>query len=225
MATGLSVIEAAMRMLGMLRHGQTSSIAEQRLGLEALNALIANLSAEELPVYQLTVESMPLTGASSYTWGSGATWDSVRPTRIRSASTKNNGVASPTLIIDSKRWDAIVDKTLTGLYAEVLWPDGGYPLLTVHLHPIPASGGTLEVASYKPLTSIATTGTTIAMPPEYERALKMLLAVDMAPEFNVNLQTRPELIANAQGAKAAIMGVNARVIGPDAMQPPMGGNV
>jgi hypothetical protein len=109
----------------------------------------------------------------------------------------------------------------------VLWPDGGYPLLTVYLWPAPVTSATLEVHSYKPLTSIATVGTTVALPPEYERALKMLLALDLAPEYEVKLTQIPELVANAQQAKQALVGLNARVIGPDAMIPPAmpaGGN-
>jgi hypothetical protein len=184
----------------------------------AANDILASWSAQVLPITPLTRDSFPLTGAASYTIGTGGVFNSPRPVKIETAAVVTlAGVRKPVRIVTVEEWAGQADTTATGLLAEVLFYDGGYPLGTIWLLPKPASGN-LEIESYKQLSQFANLGDTISLAPGYTRALRFALAFDMAPEYG-----RPvtqELTMLAQDAKVSITGLNMAILGkPNTVEP------
>ena len=117
-----------------------------------------------------------MTGAASYALP-------ARPTKIRAASVITAaGLQMPARVILAEEWASIPDKTRTGLFAEVLFFDAGFPTSNVYLTPKPGAGS-LELQSYFPLGITFSAGDTVAFPPGYERSLIAALAVDLATEY------------------------------------------
>ena len=67
MATVQGFIDSVLRLIQVLDAGESASATESNHALEAANQMLSSWSAQGLPVYQLSTETIPLTGASSYT--------------------------------------------------------------------------------------------------------------------------------------------------------------
>jgi hypothetical protein len=199
------MINSTLRLIGVLDSGETPSTTESNDALASLNQLLSNWSAAGVPIYRVTLDSIPLTGAASYTF-------SARPAKIKSAHVTADNVSMPVQIVTSEIWSELKDRTLTGKFAQQLFYDGGYPTGTFYLWPNPGAGSTLSVYSLKPLTAFASLSATIDLPPGYEQALRFALASTLAPEYGRPLT--PELTAGAAEAKTAIATLNAQVLGP-----------
>lgn len=202
--TAQELIDGALRAIGVIASGESPNPEESADSLVTLNDLLASWSALGLPIYEITRDATPLTGAETYVL-------TTRPVRIKSASVvAANGVAQPVEIISAERWAAIADRTRTGVYAEVLFCDFGLALCTVRLSPRPATGQ-LELWVYRALASLGALSTSFNLPPGYLRALRLNLAVELASEFG--RQVPDSLIANANEAKTAITNLNSFVLG------------
>ena len=198
------LIDKSLQTLGVIAPGETPATEERADALSALNNLIANWNAQQLPLFSVQLTTVTLTGAASYALA-------TRPMRIKSAQVlAANGAAMAPMLVDAVGWAGITDKTRTGIYAEALYCDYGFPSATVSLSPRPAAG-TLEIYSYKQLTEFASLAEVITLPPGYERALRFALAMELASEYGRTVT--PEIAAAATEAKNAIAGLNAVVLG------------
>ncbi len=202
--TAQDLIDYALTEIGVADPGVTPATEERNWGLTKLNQLLSSWSAQALPIYQITRETFVLSGAGSYTIGTGQTWSTTRPVKIKAAAYTANGVIVWLDVVPAEVW-------ADGGRNRILYYDHGYPNGTVWLRPAPTDG-TLELYSYKPLTSFATLNTAIALPDGYERALQLNLAVDLAPSFGRALDAN--IIALANDAKMSIQGLNQAVLGP-----------
>ena len=217
--TAQELINHALKDLGVLAAGESPSTEESSDALERLNDLLASWSAQALAVYEIKREQFVLTGSASYAIGSGQLWNTSRPVKIEAAAvTTVTGLRFPVEIATPEKWAAYTDTTATGLVAQLLWYDNGYPMATISLAPRPA-GGWLELYSYKELTAIASLNATVDLPPGYKRALITNLALELAPMFG--REASPTLAANAADAKMSIFGLNRAVEGsPTPVEPP-----
>lgn len=205
-------VNSALRLIGVIDSGETPSTAESDDAFAALNQLLANWSAAGVPVYQVSRDVLPLTGAASYTIGAGGTIPTARPVKIKSAQVASGGVTFPVQVVTSEIWTRVKDQTRTGKFADELYYDGGYPLGTIALWPNPPTGSSLELYSLKPLTAFGSLTETVNLPPGYEHALRFALAQALAPEYGAVLS--PELQTGAAEAKTAIATLNTQVLGP-----------
>lgn len=196
------------------------SNSELTEALYAANDVLSSWSPQILPVLPLSVESFPATGQMAITMGIGGIFNTVRPVKIESvAVTSSGGARQPARLVPIEEFESRPDTTLRGLFAEVCYCDGGYPTMTLLFNPIPASGGMIEIASYKPLQAFNALTDTINLAPGYTRALRWALAFEMAPEFG-----RPvtqELTSLAADAKTSITGLNQAILGKPSPVEPM----
>lgn len=198
-------INSTLRLIGVIASGESPSTAESNDALSALNQLLSGWSAAGLPVYQLTRQTVPLTGVQSYTLG-------FRPVRIRSAAVSlTNGINQGLEPYTAEQWASIRDKSLAGLIATVYLYDAAFPSPTIRLWPIPATGGTLEMFCLMPLTAFAALSDTVTLPPGYEHALRFALASVLAPEYGATLT--PEVQANIAESKNGIAAMNQSLLG------------
>lgn len=205
MTTALNLIERALLDIGVLEGGGSATAQEAADGLVYLNDLIQSLSNEGLMIYQSVTEGFSVTGATSYTMGSGATFNTTRPITVNSAYFTLSGSDYPVSIATVDQYNAISDKDATSDIPDVIYINYGNPNVTVYVYPVPSSG-TLTLTSSKPLTELSTTSTVLAMPPGYERMLRLNLAVEMMPQYGVLKQ---DVMALAMKAKQDIKRVNA----------------
>ena len=212
MNTVQELINAALRSLGELASGETPTTEESNDAFAALNHLLASWSTEGLFVPQLSLISHSLSGAGSYTIGTGGDINAERPLAIRAAAVETSaGLSAGLEIIDAQAWAAILDKSATGALARQMYYNPSRPLGVIYLWPRPTAGGTLRLHAMHPLPAFTSLGQTIDLPPGYVRALRYGLALELAPEFG---RDPAIVLAQAQAAKAALAELNARVLGP-----------
>jgi hypothetical protein len=198
-------ISSALRLIQVLDSGEQPSSTESDDALATLNQLLASWSSATVPVYQISRDTIALTGAPQYTLAS-------RPLRIRGAACVAGGISKDVTPVTAEEWATLRDKTRSSQFAQSYFYDGGWPDGIIRLWPIPLTGGTLELYTIKPLTAFASLSATVSLPPGYEQALRFALAEALAPEYGSVLS--PELAKGAAEAKSAIASLNAAVIGP-----------
>jgi len=197
------LINSALRLIRVLDSGETPTATESNDALNALNQMVSNWSAAGVPIYVESKDTIPLTGASSYTLPS-------RPVRITAAHVSYSGISFPVSVVPSAQWTQPKDRTATSKFAKELYYDSGFPTATIYLWPIVQSGSSLELFSLKPLAQFASLGDTIALPAGYEHALRYGLAAVLAPEYGSALPV--EYQQQAANATAAIAAMNTATL-------------
>lgn len=214
MATALSLIERARRLIKALGVGETLESELANNGLEALNAMLESWSLDELAVYVTKISTHNLTSVQTFTVGTGGTFNIPRPDRIESAYVTVGGNDYPLQIIDNEQWNAITEKDTTATIPAYLKYDANVPLGNISLFPIP-NGGSLTINTFQPLQRFTNLTDVLLLPSGYERAIAYNLAIEIAPE--ASMQISQEVARGARESKAAIMRINARmpVLGMD----------
>lgn len=202
--TAQDIIDKALQRINVIAPGQTPATEERNDALIALNNLIQSWNAEQVTLFAVTLQTVTLSGAASYSLA-------TRPRRIKAATVLTTaGAGQAPMLVDAAGWASILDKSRTGLFAEALYCDYAYPSATVSLTPKPASG-TLEIYSYTPLSTYASLSTNQTLPDGYDRALIGSLAVELATEYGRPVDEA--LLQTAVQAKQAITQLNALVLG------------
>jgi hypothetical protein len=210
--TAQNLADEALRLNGMLAAGRQASATHYSIVLDALNQLIDSLAAEGATIYQLTYETLPLSGQASYTIGPGGAWNTGRPQKIRAAAVINADGSMPCEIVAPEKWSTIVDRSVAGAFGDYLCCDYDYPLATIHVWPAAVAPGQLELWSYKPLTGFTSLASAVTLPPGYTETLKYSLAVAIQPEFP-GARLAPQVPARAAQLKASLGALNAVTIG------------
>jgi hypothetical protein len=205
MATALSMIKRARRMLNALGVGETLDTELANDGLEALNAMLASWSLDGLLIYAIQSNTFALTGAQTYNVGKFSTFNMTKPDRIESAFTTVNLVDYPLTIIDTEQWNNITIKNLTSTYAEYIKYDAFSPIGLLSIYP--RSSGTITLNTHQPLQFFVNLTDELNLPRGYERAIVTNLSIEIAPETGRPV-TR-ELMMLASTSKAAIQRINA----------------
>lgn len=182
MTTARTIIEDALRKIHVLGKGVSLDNDEADDALGVLNQMLASLSAQGGYVYAETKETFNLTGAGSYTIGSGGDFNTTRPLKIINMYVTSGGTDYPVMQIGSTQYSNIPQKTTTATYPDWFYYDGGFTLGTIYFYRVPISG-TVTMSSLKHLSSFATLDTAYSMPPEYEAMLVYNLSEWIAPEY------------------------------------------
>ncbi len=211
MATAGNIVDGAFKLCGVLVPTPT----ERTSALTTLNDLLALWSAERLLVYFVVEESFTLVvGTNVYTIGSAGTFNTVRPQKITAAYLRDSDNIDYPLDVTMAltEYNRISDKG-TNARPERLYYAPEFPLGKIHFDSPPDATYTFNVFSWKPLTSFADLDTTtIVIPAEYVKALRYLLAVDLAPELTVALD--PLVIQQTVVSRDIIKNLNAPAVAP-----------
>lgn len=203
-----------------IRVGRLISTPEQTDSFARLNQIVAQWSREELSVYTNVHQGfLPTTGVQDYTVGTTGMFSTpFIPLRVTSAMSVQGNFSSAVPVLS---FAAFTERTKNGrgrstVLAELLAADAAYPLINVRIFPLPAAApGYLYLDYWTALPQFATVGDTIALPPGFERALRLALAMDLFPVYARH--ARPGamelLAAAAQEAKKSIIAINAEVLG------------
>lgn len=212
MGTVRDLIRASLLDLGAIASSEAMTADEAADGLRALNLLLESWRLESLLIYAIDILSKVLTGATSYTWGTGGDIDSPRPIHLSRASLRL--ATSPTLdyplqLLTDEEYEGIALKSQPSTIATAIYVDRAFPLANVFLWPVPTAGATLLLYPWHPLTSFAGLSTTVALPPGYERALQKHLALELSPQYR-DCTISPTLANQAIDSKAWLKTANAR---------------
>lgn len=88
--------------------------------------------------------------------------------------------------INQLQYNNIAVKTVTSTYPQVMFVNMTYPDITLSVYPVPSKTLEFHFISVQPLANPTTLNTELLFPPGYLRAFRYNLALELAPEFNVN---------------------------------------
>lgn len=198
--TAQTLIKAALRAINAIATGETPTAAELADGLEAMKIMLRSWSAENINVYSISQDTLTMTGASSYTIGSGGDCNTTWPIEIKGAvvDTDYNLV-----MIDESRYRALaMESNSTPRY---LYYNPVYPLGV--LYPYGTGGSSMVIDSLKALTDPTGLTASVAFPTSYDAAIKWNLSLELAPEYGKNPSAL--IVKNARDSKRAIQAMNA----------------
>ena len=210
MATAGDQINRALRLLGVLAEGETSSAAVSQDALTAMNQMIDSWNTERLSIFstQNQVYTWPASTISR-TLGPSGNFVGNRPILVDDSTYFRDPLTNVSYgikIINQQQYDGIAVKTVTSTYPQVLWINMTYPDIEMYVYPVPLRDLEWHFVSVEELTQPANLATDLAFPPGYLRAFTFNLACEIAPEFGV--EPSPQVKRIAMSAKRNIKRIN-----------------
>jgi hypothetical protein len=210
MATAGEQINRALRLLGVLAEGETTSAEASQDALTAMNQMIDSWNTERLSVFS-TQDQVFTWPASTISRTLGPTGNFVgnRPVLLEDSTYFRDpltGVSYGIKIINQQQYDGIAVKTVTSTYPQVLWVNMTYPDIEMYVYPVPLRALEWHFISVEELTQPALLATELAFPPGYLRAFTYNLACEIAPEFGV--EPSPQVRRIAMTSKRNIKRIN-----------------
>jgi hypothetical protein len=135
----------------------------------------------------------------------------ARPLRLRSGFTRTNSGGSASLdysfvFVDFDAYKRELLKNVQGPWPYIAAYQPTFPYGTIYVYPAPGSSYTAHLFSDLLLSEFTSTTAIYSLPQGYTRALKKLLALELAPIYGKT--PSPELRAQAKEAKDYIKGTN-----------------
>lgn len=215
---GTGILYPALRKAGItLGPGRTPSPAQYQDALGEVNRLIGSLDCDRLNIYTNQLQVFPLNaGQKTYLIGKDPTgqavadFDAPRPERIERANYLYSGapvLRYPLRLITVLQWSLIRAEDLAQTIPEALYDDYAYPFSTLYLYGQPPAGGSLELFYWYLIPFFQSVDNLVLLPPGYEDALVLNLAVRLAPQFQRIVD--PDVRNDAQKALMRLQSINA----------------
>jgi len=192
-------INRALRLIGVLAEGETTSASVMQDSLMALNQMIDSWNTERLSVFctQDQIFTWPA-GLISRTLGPSGDFIGLRPVLLDDATyfrDPGTNVSFGIKFINQQQYDGIAVKTVTSTYPQVIFVNMTFPDVTMTIYPRPTRDLEWHFVSVQELDNPATIATNLFFPPGYLRAFTYNLAMEIAPEFGVEPSPQVQRIA------------------------------
>lgn len=222
MTTPADIIQLALVDSGVIGQGQTASGEDTSKAAMRCRMMLGQWNRKRWLVYHLVDTAFTSTGAVSYTVGVGGNFNIERPDRLEDGNffrqlipgSPPNQVDYPLALIQSKEdYNRITLKQM-GTWPSAIFYDSGYPLGTIYVWPVPASGlyaihiltkAVLPASAFE----LANLGTDLALPPEYQAAIVYNLCARLRPAYQ--LPPDPSITALALDSLSTIRGANTQI--------------
>jgi len=197
-------INRALRLLGVLAEGETSSASVMQDSLMAMNQMIDSWNTERLSVFSTIdqIVNWPVNAINATLGPSGSlvrlNGTAVRPILVDDATyfrDPQTNVSYGIKLINQQQYNGIAVKTVTSTYPQVMFVNMTYPDIDIYIYPKPTRLLEFHFISVQELSEPATLSTTLAFPPGYLRAFTYNLAMEIAPEFGVEPSPQVQRIA------------------------------
>ena len=217
MTTASQIITRAANALGYLGITEVLSAADANQGLNVFNAMLDSWNGEGLASYAWSTINFGLVAnTQSYTIGPTGVWVSSRPTQIYDAFvTDTNNLSYPLGSLSQEQWNDIGDKSITSQIPTSYFYDSQYPNGTIYIFPTPLLAYTVTFNVQLQQVDFTGLTTSLSMPPGYERAFVLNLALElMGQGFPCVLDKSQldQLKENASQAKANIKRANIKEV-------------
>lgn len=187
--TAQSIITSALDTLGVYAVGESLSASDATDGLRRLNGMMSSwkIQTQTIPSIQRSVFDITA-NVGTYTIGPGATFNTIKPQGILSASLLLNS-ASPAVevwtdILTDQAYAGIAVKSQTSTQWTALWYNPTFVTSgfgTIVLWPIPTTADNdLVLYMQTPLTEFADLTTSYQIPDGYQEAIELNLALRLA---------------------------------------------
>lgn len=208
MATVTSIVKLALKDAGVIGGRETPTDDEMQDAMDTLNQMLAMWRTQSLTVYCQKQEVIPVTGATTYTIGTGGNLSVERPVSVDGVFWRLNGVDTPLSQITSfEDYQDIGVKSLQGMPSDYYYLPS-YPLGVLYVFPIPASGS-LYLTLKQPMPVYTTINDSISLPPEYEGAIRWNLAEMLCATFGMSIT--PEIDKFSRQTKRALKINNTQI--------------
>jgi hypothetical protein len=192
-------INRALRLLGVLAEGETTSASVSQDSLMALNQMVDSWNTERLSVFctQDQIFTWPA-GQITRTLGPSGNFIGLRPVLLDEATyfrDPGTNVSFGIKFINQQQYNGIAVKTVTSTYPQVIFVNMTYPDVTMSIYPRPTRDLEWHFVSVQELSNPATLATDLFFPPGYLRAFTYNLAMEIAPEFGVEPSPQVQRIA------------------------------
>jgi hypothetical protein len=209
MTTAGDIIYGALRLIGQLAEGEVPSADTAQDALAAMNMMIDSWSTERLAVYATQDQTFTWpAGQATRTLGPTGNFVGLRPVLLDDATyyVDPQGLSFMPAIINEAEYNAIVLKTVTSTYPQVIYAEASNPNATYSIYPVPTQALVWHFISVLELAQPATLGTELVFPPGYLRAFRYNLACELAPEFGV--EPSPQVTRVAMVSKRNLKRIN-----------------
>jgi hypothetical protein len=209
MTTAGDIIYGALRLIGQLAEGEVPSADTAQDALAAMNMMIDSWSTERLAVYATQDQTFTWpAGQATRTLGPTGDFVGLRPVLLNDATyyVDPQGLSFMPAIINEAEYNAIVLKTVTSTYPQVIYAEATNPNATYTVYPVPTQAMVWHFISVLELAQPATLGTELVFPPGYLRAFRYNLACELAPEFGV--EPSPQVTRIAMVSKRNLKRIN-----------------
>jgi len=216
--TALDLIKSSMRLCGILGNGETPSASEAQDALMVLNQMIDSWNSERLMIYTIQRNVFNIvSGQQTYTLGNGGDFDMARPASIQSytiISLQNPAqpLELPLDVYTDVAWANVPVKNVQSSIPTAVYDDGSFPFRNLSYWAVPNVGYLQAgIYSWQSVNRFIDLSTPYSFPPAYLKALRYSLAVDLAPEFGVQV---PAIVAQqASESRAKVKSINIPLIG------------
>jgi hypothetical protein len=213
---GKGLIYPALRKAAVtLGPQRTPSPAQYQDGLEELNRLLGSLNCDRLFIFSMARYEYPMSGAKTFTIGIDPQGQTIadlngpRPLQIDKANIIYSvpGIRRPLALLTDLQWSEVVVQDIANSIPDALYDDYAYPLSTLYIYPQPVPGYILELYIWNLVATFLTPNDVVLLPPGYEDALVLNLALRLAPHFQ--RATDPNLREDARISWMRLMSINA----------------
>ena len=192
-------INRALRLLGVLAEGETTSAAVMQDSLMALNQMIDSWQTERLSVFSTQDQTFTWPASEiTRTLGPSGNFIGLRPVLLDDSTyyrDPGTNVSFGIKFINQQQYNGIAVKTVTSTYPQVIFVNNTYPDITMTVYPRPTRDLEWHFVSVQELDNPATLATDLFFPPGYLRAFTYNLAMEIAPEFGVEPSPQVQRIA------------------------------
>ena len=192
-------ITRALRLLGVLAEGETSSASVMQDSLMAMNQMIDSWNTERLSVFCTQDQTFTWpAGQITRTLGPSGNFIGLRPVLLDESTyfrDPGTNVSFGVKFINQQQYNGIAVKTVTSTYPQVIFVNMTYPDVTMTIYPQPTRDLEWHFVSVQELSNPATLVTDLLFPPGYLRAFTYNLAMEIAPEFGVEPSPQVQRIA------------------------------
>lgn len=224
MATTRELLNGAHRLLGLVNSGNVLPESVYQDNLVALNQMIDSWSTERLAVFctqDMTyfwpagerIRTLGPTGDFIYLLGAQSDTPIVtqgddyigvsgsqpsRPILLEDSTyfrDPTTNVSYGIKFINQLQYNNIAVKTVQSTYPQVMFVNMTFPDITLSVYPVPNRQLEFHFISVQPLANPTTLETNLEFPPGYLRAFRYNLALELAPEFNVEPSSEVRRVA------------------------------
>lgn len=199
MTTANDLISQALKDINVLAAGETLSPEDASDALAMLNQMLGQWQAQKIYVYGQRIVSFNCDGSQSYAIGPGQTIATTLPTAIDSATYNLNGITYPVTVLDSREdYENITLKAISATIPSAIFFQRDWPTGAIYVWPQPA-GGSINLVTRDVLTTYTSLSDDVAVPPEYQLAMRFSLAELLMPTYGAG--PRPDIAAMAARAR------------------------
>lgn len=183
MATVLELITEALVTIKALAIGETPGADMTTDALTKFNDVLEGLALQNLAVYSTVETTFPLVaGVASYTIGPTGDVVAPRPPFLDTAVVNITGLDYPVSIWSTQEYALVGLKTNPGIPARMVY-DQEFPNGRITLWPVPSENWTMKLYTNAAFTAAASLFDQFSMPPGYRRLMRLLLALELLPDY------------------------------------------